>query len=280
MTTPYINQLDNIIALAGEDQKAARKALRRLAPELPETAQVQTALGLTYIALDQPRDAVRTFKLAIELDPEDPMPRYQLGTLQSDMGLLPHAEENLRVAVAADPENVGYQEALGFTYYKANKADLAIAALETAAEKGSKDDDVFASLGYLYYFEEHLSDSRDAFTRAIELNPDFAEVYNNRGYLNILLGKFDDALVDLDTCIAKDDTYLRARFNQAVATWLNGDHDAAMDKYAAARLLDNGDAELSQHLDDLDEISKYHPSDESLKDLKVKLAVAQKTRRR
>jgi len=280
MTTPYVNQLDNIIALAGDDQKAARKTLRRLAPELPETAQVQTALGLTYIALDQPRDAVRAFKLAIELDPKDPMPRYQLGTLQSDMGLLPHAEENLRVAVASDPENVGYQEALGFTYYKANKPDQAIEALEAAAENGSDDDDVFASLGYLYYFEEDLDDSRDAFTRAIELNPDFAEVYNNRGYLNILLGNHDDALADLTACIEKDDTYLRARYNQGVATWLNGDQDTAMDIYAEARQQDKGDAELKQHLDDLDEISKYHPDDKNLQDLKVKLAVAQKTRRR
>ena len=95
--------------------------------------------------------------------------------------------------------------------------------MEAAAEKGSEDDDVFASLGYLYYFEENLDDSRDAFARAIELNPDFAEVYNNLGYLNILLGNFDDALVDLATCIEKDDTYLRARYNQGVATWLNGD---------------------------------------------------------
>ena len=280
MTTPYLTQLDDIIGLAGDDQKAARKALRRLAPELPDTAQVQTALGLTYIALDQPRDAVRVFKRAIELDPQDPLPRYQLGTLQSDMGLLPHAEENLRVAVDANPENVEYQEALGFTYYKANKAEQAIEALEAAAEKGSEDDDVFASLGYLYYFEENLNDSRDAFTRAIELDPDFAEVYNNRGYLNILLGNFDDALVDLATCIEKDDTYLRARYNQGVATWLNGDQDAAMDMYTAARRQDKADAELKQHLDDLDEISQYHPADDSLQDLKVKLAVAQKMRRR
>jgi len=280
MTTPYVNQLDNIIGLAGDDQKAARKALRRLAPELPDTAQVQTALGLTYIALDQPRDAVRAFKRAIELDPQDPLPRYQLGTLQSDMGLLPHAEENLRVAVAADPENVGYQEALGFTYYKANKADLAMEALEAAAEKGSEDDDVFASLGYLYYFEENLNDSRDAFSRAIELNPDYAEVYNNLGYLNILLGNFDDALGNLATCLEKEDTYLRARYNQGVATWLNGDQSTAMDIYTAARRQDKTDAELKQHLDDMDEISKYYPTDDSLQDLKVKLAVAQKTRRR
>ena len=280
MTTAYPTHLDEIIGLATEDQKSARKALRKLAPNLPDNAPVQTTLGLTYMALEQPRDAVRAYKRAIELDPDDPLPRYRLGSLQSDMGLLPHAEENLRVAVAAEPENVEYQEALGFTYYKANKSEQAIEALEVAAEKGSEDEDVFASLGYLYYFAERLTDSRDAFGRAIELNPDFAEVYNNRGYLNILLGDLDDALIDLATCIEKDDDFLRARYNLGVATWLTGDHDAAMGIYTATRRQDKGDAELQQHLGDMDQISQYHSSDDSLKDLKVQLAVVQKTRRR
>ena len=280
MTTTYPTQLDEIINLATDDQKSARKALRKLVPSLPDTEPVQTALGLTYMALEQPRDAVRTFKRSIELDPENAVPRYHLGSLQSDMGLLPHAEENLRTAVAAEPENVEYQEALGFTYYKANKSDLAIEALELAAEKGSEDDDVFASLGYLYYFAERLTDSRDAFARAIELSPDFAEVYNNRGYINILLGDLDDALVDLATCIEKENDFLRSHYNQGVATWLKGEHDAALAIYTAARRQDKGDAELQQHLNDMEQISQYHPSDDSLKDLKVKLAVAQKTRRR
>ena len=279
MTTAYLT-LDKILGLATEDQKAARKALRKLAPTLPDDAQMQTTLGLTYMALEQPRDAVRAYKRAIELDPNDPLPRFRLGSLQSDMGLLPHAEENLRVAVAAEPDNVEYQEALGFTYYKANKSELAMAALEAAAEKGSEDDEVFASLGYLYYFAERMTDSRDAFGRTIELNPDYAEVYNNRGYLDILLGDLDAAVADLNTCIEKDDEFLRARYNLGVATWLQGEHDAAMEIYTAARRQDKDDAELQQHLNDLDQIAEYHPSDESLKNLKVKLAVAQKTRRR
>ena len=280
MTSTDTTTFDEIIDLAAEDQKSARKALRKLAPTLPDNAQVQTTLGLTYMALEQPRDAVRAFKRAIELDPNDPLPRYHLGSLQSDMGLLPHAEENLRVAVAAEPENVEYQEALGFTYHKANKSELAMTALEAAAEKGSEDDDVFASLGYLYYFAERMTDSRDAFSRAIALNPEYAEVYNNRGYLNILLGDLDAAVADLNACIAKDDEFLRARYNLGVATWLQGEHDAAMEIYTAARRQDKGDAELQQHLNDLDQITEHHPSDDSLKDLKVKLAVAQKTRRR
>lgn len=279
MTTTDYSELDAIIALAQDDLRGARKAMRRLAPTLPDTASVQTGLGLAYMALEQPRDAVRAFKRAIELDPENPLPHYHLGTHQTDQGLLPHGEVNLRIAAAVEPENAEYQAALGFNYYKADKRPEATATLEAAAAAGSEDDDVFASLGYLYYFDQRLEEGRDAFARTLELNPDYAEVYNNRGYLNILLGDFEAAQADLAACLEKSPDYLRASYNQALTTWLQGQHDEAKAQYEAARRLDKADAELKQHLSDFDEVAEKHPEEESLSELRVHLAVAQKASR-
>ena len=273
------SQLDAIIAQSGEDLKGARRALRQIAPTLPDTAEAQTALGLAYLALEQSRDAMRAFKRATELDPNDPLPRYHLGSLQTDMGLLPQAEENLRQAVAAEPENADYQAALGFVYYKANKAELARAALEKAAEAGSENGDVFASLGYLYYFEDRFEASRDAFARAIVLKPDFAEAYNNRGYLNLALGDLPGAQSDLEACLAIQADYLRARYNLALAAWLGGDQERSAELYRLARRQDKNDAELKQHLEDFEQIAARYP-DHNLSDLKVTLAMAQKASRR
>lgn len=278
--TTHYPPLDAILGQAQQDEKAARKALRHLAPTLPDEAPVQLALGLTYLSFEQPRDALRALKRAVELDPGDVLARYHLGTVQTDSGLLPQGEENLRLAAAAEPENADYQAALGFNFYKANKQTEAIKVLEAAAAAGSEDGDVFASLGYLYYFGKRLADARDAFGRAITLKPDYAEVYNNRGYLGILLGDLAAAQTDLAACVALDADFLRARFNQALATWLQGDHEAAKERYRLARLQDRGDAELRQHLDDFDEISAAWPADASLKELRLDLAVAKKAGRR
>lgn len=272
--------LDDILSQAQQDEKAARKALRHLAPSLPDEAPVQLALGLTYLSFDQPRDALRALKRAVELDPGAVLARYHLGTVQTDAGLLPQGEENLRLAAAAEPENAEYQAALGFNFYKANKQAEAIAALEAASVAGSEDGDVFASLGYLYYFAKRLPASRDAFSRAIDLKPDYAEVYNNRGYLNVLLGDLVAAQTDLAACLALEADFLRARYNQALATWLQGNHEAATELYRTARLQDRGDAEMRQHLDDFDEVAAAYPSDDSLRELRVQLAVAKKTGRR
>lgn len=280
MTQTTVLELDAIIAQAAADQKAARKALRSLAPSLPDTASVQTALGLTYMSLEQPRDAMRAFKRAVELDPENPVPHYHLGTLQTDAGLLPQGEENLRIAVAAEPENGEFLAALGFNYYKAEKTAEAIGTLEAAAETGVEDDDIFASLGYLYYHDKRLEDSHAAFARALELNPDYTEIYNNRGYLDLLFGNYESAAADFQTCLDQDESFLRARYNWALALWLQGERAQAEERYQAARRLDRRDAELTQHLDDFDEIMARHPQAEDLKDLRVQLAVAQKASRR
>ena len=280
MTQTTVLELDVIITQAADDQKGARKALRAVAPTLPDTSPAQTALGLTYMALEQPRDAMRSFKRAVELDPDNPLPRYHLGSLQTDMGLLPQGEENLRMVIAAEPENGEYLAALGFNYYKAEKSAEAISTLEAAAATGVEDDDIFASLGYLYYHDKRLEDSHAAFARAIELEPDYAEIYNNRGYLDLLLGNYESAITDFQACLAKDESFLRAQYNWALAFWLQGEREQAEEHYQAARRRDRRDAELRQHLDDFDEIMARHPEAEDLKDLRVQLAVAQKASRR
>lgn len=276
---PAFVDLEALVAEAAQDLKAARKRLRQVAPTMPDDSAAQTALGLAYLALDQPRDAVRALRRAIELDPTAILPRYHLGTLQTDMGLLPQGEENLRFAVAAEPDNPRYQAALGFNLYKANKRDEALPVLETAVRLGSEDADVFAALGYLYYFAGRLTDSRDAFGRTIEFNPDYAEAYNNRGYLHILLGDLETAEADLKTCAEKEPTFLRARYNLALVTWLRGDRDAALHLYRQARQLDKGDAEFRQHLEDFDEVAAHWPQAD-LTELRVQLTVAGKVSRK
>lgn len=279
MTTTTHAELNAIIALAQTDLKEARKALRRIVPTLPDVAAVHTALGLAYMALEQPRDAVRAFKQAIERDPADPLPRYHLGAHQTDLGLLPHGEENLRIAAAAEPENALFQAALGFNFFRANKTTLAIAALEQAATAGSENDEVFASLGYLYYGESRLPEAAGAFSRGLALNPDYHELYNNRGYLRLLAGELAGAQEDLDACIAADDDFLRAHYNRALLLWLQGEQAQAQEQYAAIRRRDKTDAELKQHLQDFDEIERHHPA-AGLGELRLHLAVAQKAARR
>jgi len=279
MTQASLSQLQAIASQVESNPKEARKTLRRLAPDLPQTAPVQTALGMTYLSLEQPRDAMRAFKRAIELDAADPVPRYQLGVLQSDQGLLPQAEANLQVAVAATPDDPDYLSALGFNYYRAGKNEQAIETLEKALAAGAENENAFVALGYLYYEAGRLQDARDSFARILDLDPDRGDIYNNLGYLDILTGELDRAREALTTCIKQTDGYLRAEYNLALVSWLQGQQDEALAAYAAARRKDSRDAELQQHIADFDEVGRYYDEDKQLAALKNKLVVAVKTGR-
>jgi len=277
--THSLSELKAIASQADQDPKSARKALRRLAPELPDTASVQTTLGMTYLSLEQPRDAMRAFKRAVELDSKAPAARYQLGVLQSDQGLLPQAEANLRVAVEATPDDPDYLSALGFNYYRAGKDDLAVETLEKALAAGAENENAFIALGYLYYEDGRLEDSRKAFARILDLDPERGDVYNNIGYIDMLRGELDEAGRAFNVCLEKDDSYLRARYNLALTAWLQGEREKAIELYKEARHKDRSDAELQQHLQDLDEVATHYDADKKITALKNKLAVAIKTGR-
>lgn len=52
------------------------------------------------------------------------------------------------------------------------------------------------------------------YTKAIQLNPNFAQAYNNRAYTNMRLQNYKDALPDLDKAIALNPNYIQALMNR------------------------------------------------------------------
>ena len=52
------------------------------------------------------------------------------------------------------------------------------------------------------------------YTKALSINPHYAQVYNNRAYTNMRLRNYQDALTDLDTAIALKPDYVHALMNR------------------------------------------------------------------
>ena len=53
------------------------------------------------------------------------------------------------------------------------------------------------------------------YTRAIDLQPDFAAAYNNRGWACLELGRLDEALRDLNKALELNPAHTTALFNRA-----------------------------------------------------------------
>ena len=68
----------------------------------------------------------------------------------------------------------------------------------------------------------------DAYDKAIQLKPDFAEAYNNRGNAKSSLGRHDEAIVDHDKAIQFKPDFAKAYDNRGNAKSSLGRHDEAI----------------------------------------------------
>ena len=92
------------------------------------------------------------------------------------------------------------------------------------------------SVGYLLR-DEDPEKSISFYDRAIRLNPDYSEVYNNRGIVKASLGRYEDAVADFGEAIRLKPEHIRAYNNRGNARAVLGRHkDAIADFDEAIRL--------------------------------------------
>ena len=95
----------------------------------------------------------------------------------------------------------------------------------------------FFSIGCLLWEGGKAEKALEAYDTAIRLQPDYAEVYNNRGNIKNGLGSHDTALDDYDKAICLNPNFAEAYSNRGAAKFKLGKHDAALADLNAAILL-------------------------------------------
>ena len=92
----------------------------------------------------------------------------------------------------------------------------------------------FFSIGCLLWEGGKAEKALNAYDPAIRLQPDYAEVYNNRGNVKNRLGCSDDAFTDYDTAIRLNPHFAEAHHNQGVQKALREEFDAAIVDFTEA----------------------------------------------
>ena len=89
----------------------------------------------------------------------------------------------------------------------------------------------FFSIGCLLWEGGKTEKALEAYDTAMRLQPDYAEVYNNRGNIKNGLGCPDDAVADYDTAIRLNPHFAEAYYNRGVQKALCEELDAAIADY-------------------------------------------------
>ena len=113
------------------------------------------------------------------------------------------------------------------------------------------------------------------YTRAIELDPEYAEAYNYRGFAHLNNGDIDKAIADYTKAIDIDQELTEAYKDRATAYLANSDFDNAINDYTKAIQLDPDDtniynyrglahfrsSEVDKAIDDLSRAIQLKPED-------------------
>ena len=82
--------------------------------------------------------------------------------------------------------------------------------------------------GAVYHNRGQLSKAIGECNKAIEINPEYAPVYNNRGFAYIGKGKYEQAISDFDKAIEIDPEFAMAYNNRGYAYGVKGQYEQAI----------------------------------------------------
>jgi len=138
----------------------------------PKSADLHFNLGTAYDKLNRFDDVERAMETAIKLDPHHADALNYLGYSYADRGIkIDQALSLTKQAVALKPDNGYYVDSLGWAYFKSGLLTEALAELKRAAALVGDDPVIYEHLGDIYAKQQKLSDAREAWLHALELDP-------------------------------------------------------------------------------------------------------------
>ena len=135
-------------------------------------------LSSLYVQKGDIANGEKVLEDLIKLTPDDPTVNNDLGYLYADQGKnLDKAEEMIRKAVAAEPDNAAFLDSLGWVLYKNEKYEEAITHLKKAIELLGEEEDstIYGHLGDCYAALGNEEEARKAWETALKIEKEKEE---------------------------------------------------------------------------------------------------------
>ena len=218
----------------------------------PQNAQVYYELGHLYLDKNEKMNAANAFKLALNLDKKNAFIHNSLAYSLLQLGLNDEAIEHYKEAINLNPDNEWTSivaQALGTVYMEIkHNSEAAIAMYQTALVLNPDCPEIYISMGDVFlalgdndlaikhycdavkvdencfdayskcamalWNNDYLEEAIIAYNKALKINPDSAEVYNNIGVIYLDgIGNTEYALECFENAYDIDNDYTMAVFN-------------------------------------------------------------------
>ena len=224
----------------------------KLAQELdPENPYYNNSLAYAYVKAELYDDAIEYYQLAIKLNPDSEWTSivcHALGAIYAEVkNNYEAAEAAFNAGMVLDPNNVDIQLSLGDLYMAQNDLDKAIKTYCDTIAIDPENYLIYSKTGLALWEKDYLEEAIVAFHKSIELNPDFEISQNNLGVVYLDgIGDPKESLEFFKRAIEINPNYTLAYFNLARAYQTLGDKSLAAEYYQMTLDLNKITDELSE----------------------------------
>jgi tetratricopeptide (TPR) repeat protein len=214
----------------------AAKALdagRRAASGGNDLPEVHFTLGSVYTATGKNADAVEELKRALALEPNSDNGYLRLGRAYLATGQTEAALGALRTAVDLNPYYWYNHDQLGLAFFRIGRNRDALTEFKNAAELDPANGAEYNRIGSAYWRMGRLQDSIEQFKKVIRLQPS-GDAYTNLGVAYFALARYRDAIVNFKEAAQMNDKNLLYRVNLGDAYRQAGQTEEAAKAYAEA----------------------------------------------
>ncbi len=223
----------------------------KLAEELnPENPYYNNSLAYAYVKAELYDDAIEYYQRAIKLNPDSEWTSivcHALGAIYAEIKEnYQAAEATFNAGMVLDPNNVDIQLSLGDLFMAQGDLDKAIKTYCDAIAVDPLNFMTYAKTGLALWEKDYLEEAIVAFHKSIELNADFEIAQNNLGVVYLDgIGDPKTSLEYFKKAIDINPNYTLAYFNLARAYQAIGDKAHAAEYYQMTMDLNKITEELS-----------------------------------
>lgn len=162
------------------------------------------------------------------------MQTYNAGVKLYADGDLEGAMEQFRTALDLSPQNSEINHYIGRIYYDKGQKELALSYYEDAVRYNIYDSVSILGIGQIYFDLGDTENAMKYYNMSIDVAPNFALAYYNRGTLLGMQKMLNSSLQDLDKAIELDPTNGHAYVNRGLAYYYAKEMEKACENWQIA----------------------------------------------
>jgi len=174
--------------------------------EISEGEQILLQISETFLT-NNTEERLELAKKLTEIYPESPRAWTTLGSVYASQKLNEEARRATANALELDPDFLLANTQLGFSYLFNEPKDLskAEAHMKDAISIFPEEATLYVNLGDVYRGQQELEMALNAYTKAVEMDPDNTVAKVKQGHVNSFLGNYEDARANYDAALNQAD---------------------------------------------------------------------------